>query len=319
MSQLAHPQTTATSKHPKPADPDFQPSREVFDCAGRDTLDLYPGFVAEIADSTTAGENLLSAYACRSWNEQGPENIYRLEIGTGLELFAALRGYDGTDSFPDEDLDIFLLSDCDTDSCLVGENLEFSIVLDPGTYYLVVDGYGTSNPAEGFYTLLVECRELGVPQQICAAGGATEVAPGTEVISLEGNLFNQPNLVQTYDCSPIVERGGELWFAVTVLAHHEFTATTTLLSPGVDVALWLFDGCGPQAVCLDFADDKLAGQAEELLFPNDSDEDVVVYLGLDCYRYPETEALGDVTIEFQGVSNVPTVKRSLGGVRGLYR
>jgi hypothetical protein len=310
---------TATDKNPKPDDPFFSPSRAVFDCTGRDTLDLSPWFNAQIADSTNASENNLPGYACRAWSEEGPENIYRLEVTQALELFAALRAFDDISSPPDEDLDIFLLSDCDTDSCLAGANLEFSITLPAGTYYLVVDGYGTSSPAEGFYTLLLECRELGVPVQICEPGGATPVSPGAETAEYMTNLFSQPNLVQTYACSPIVERGGEAWYAVTVEPHHEFTATTTLLATTLDVALWIFDGCGPEAVCLDFADDKLAGQPEALTLVNDADAALTVYLALDSYRPAASEALGEVTLEIQGVSNVPTVKKSLGSVRSLYR
>jgi hypothetical protein len=319
LPAIAGAAVSATDKNPKPEDPDFSPARVVFDCAGRDTLDLFPGFAAEIPDSNTASESNLDSYACRAWNEQGPENIYRLEIATSLKLFAALRAFDDVTALPEEDFDIFLLGDCDTDSCLVGENLEFSTTLDAGTYYLIVDGYGTSNPAIGHYTLVMECRELGLPVQICEPGGAQTVNPGTETTPLAGNLFGQPNLLQTYECSPIVERGGEIWYAVTLEAHHEFSAAVTLQATNLDAALWLFDGCGPEAVCLDFADDKLAGQAEEIGWANDTDGPVTVYLGFDCYRPPETSELGEVVIEFLGVSNVPTVRRSFGSVRSLYR
>ena len=318
-SVLATPLSPATDKNPKPEDPFFVGARTTFDCSARDTLDLYPGFAAGIPDSNTVGENNLPGYSCRNWNEQGVENIYRLEIDQGLQLFAALRHFEDPAAMPEEDFDIFLLGDCDTDSCLVGENLEFSVNLDPGTYYLVVDGFGGSNPATGFYTLLLECREPGLPLQICTEGGATPVAPGTGTISLTGNLFQKPNLMQNFECSTIIERGGEIWYAVTVAGHHEFTATTTMLAGTLDAALWLFDGCGPDAQCLDFADDKLAGEAESLTWANDTDDTVTVYLGLDCYREPAYEDISGVTIEFQGTSNVPTARQSLGSLRALYR
>lgn len=310
---------SATDKNPKPADPDFSPGRVTFDCTARDTLDLFVGFQAQIADSTTASENNLPGYGCRSWNEQGPENIYRLDLADNLELFAALRNFDDPTGLPDEDLDIFLLSDCDSDSCLAGENLEFSITLDPGTYYLVVDGYGSSNPAEGFYTLVLETRESGLPMQICEPGGAIPLQPGSDTITETGNLFPQPNLMQNYACSPIVERGGELWYAVTVEGFHEFNVEITILAETLDTAIWLFGGCGPFAECLGFADDKLAGQSETLDFVNDTENPVTVYVGIDSYRPADTEPLGELTVVFTGTSNVPTVKRSLGGVRSLYR
>ena len=317
LSASARP--VATDKNPKPDDPDFWPSRTTFDCTARDTLNVFAGFQAAIPDSNTASENLLPDYACRSWNERGGENIYRLDLDTPLELFAALRDFDDPTAIPAEDFDIFLLSDCDTDSCLAGENLEFSLVLDPGIYYLVVDGYGTSNPAEGFYTLVIEARELGLPLTICQPGGAIPVAPGVEVLTETGNLFGQPNLMQAYDCSPIVERGGELWYAVTLEPSHEFSVEIVSLPENLDGAIWLFAGCGPEAPCLDFADDELSGESESLGYANDTETPVTVYVGIDSYRAPVESPLGEVSVQFTGVSNVPTAKRTLGGVRSLYR
>lgn len=320
VTGMAFSGTVATDKNPKPEDPFFQAPRATFDCTARDTLELFTGFAEQIPDSTTSSENNLTGYACRGWNEQGPENIYRLDLVEPLEIFAALRRFDDPSALPDEDLDIFLLSDCDTDSCLAGENLEFSIVLDPGTYYLIVDGYGSgSSAAQGWYTLVLEAKELGLPLQICEPGGAIAINAGDETVTLEANLYGQPNLIQNFDCSPIVERGGEVWYAVTVNPTHEFSAENTNLAENLDVALWLFDGCGPTATCLAFADDRLAGQSEFISYVNETEEEVTVYLGVDSYRAPEAESFGAITIEFIGTSNVPTTKQNLGSVRSLFR
>jgi len=160
----AQAQTTASDKDPKPYSSTISGTRSTFDCTGRDTLDIAPLYAAEIPDSTTASENLHSSYACRTWNEDGPENIYRLEITTPVEFFAALRGFNDPAGPVTSDLDLFLLSDCDTDSCVISGNTEISANLDPGTFYLVVDGY---DGAEGKFTLLLEGREQGVPLEIC--------------------------------------------------------------------------------------------------------------------------------------------------------
>ena len=53
--------------------------------------------------------------------------------------------------FPPQD--IFLMTDCDTDSCLVGDNTELAAVLVPGTYYLAVDTFGSNTAPGGPYTL----------------------------------------------------------------------------------------------------------------------------------------------------------------------
>ena len=316
---LAGVAPAATDKENRPPDPDFMPGRQVFDCTARDTLELWAGFAAMVADSTTASTNELSSYACRQWNERGPENIYRLELTQDLELFAALRSFGDLQEYPLVDLDIFLLSDCDTDSCLAGANLEFSLALQAGTYYLVVDGFGNNEVNQGCFSLVLECRELGVPLAACAEGTLNAINPGTETLSLETNLFDQPNLVQTFSCSSIVERGGEVWYAVTLDGFHEFTVTLTSQATTVDAAFWLFDGCSPEAECLDFADDKLAGESETLSWANEGEEAITVYLACDSYREVSSEDEGPITLEFQGVSNVPTSSTSLGSFRSLYR
>jgi hypothetical protein len=309
----------ATDKNPKPADMDFTPTRQVFDCTARDTLDLFAGLELSRPDWTTESPAELNSYGCRQWNEQGPENIYRLELASDLEVFAALRGFADPTTYPETDLDIFLLSDCDTDSCLAGENLEFSLPLAAGTYFLVVDGYGTSNAAADSFTLLLECRELGVPLEICAPGGAEAINPGTGTSDREGDLYQQPNLVQTFSCSPIVERGGEEWYAVTISPYHEFSVTMDPLSLAMDGALWLFDGCGPDAGCLAFADDKLSGEAETLGWVNDSEVELTVYLACDAYREVEDEFSGLYSLQFVGISNVSDTRKSFGSFRSMYR
>ena len=319
LALAALPATAATDKNVKPADPDFSPARVVFDCTARDTLVLEAGFQLTLTDSTTASSSEIDAYGCRQWNERGPENIYRLELDSQIEFFAALRSSTDPEAFPEVDLDIFLLSGCDSDDCLAGENLELSLTLDPGTYYLVVDGYGTDDSNAGHYALVVECREIGLPASICLEGGAEALNPLTNTLTREPNLFGAPNLVQTYDCSPIIEKGGELWFAVTLDGFHEVTVTATPGAESVDLALWLFDTCGPTAACLDFVDDKLSGEPEVLGWRNDQEEPLTVYLACDSYRVVGSEEEGPVVLEFQGISNVPTASTSLGSLRTLFR
>jgi hypothetical protein len=53
------------------------------------------------------------------------------------------------------DLDVFFLGSCDEADCLYYGNSTFTTMcLDPGTYYIVVDGY---NGATSDYTLTVDC------------------------------------------------------------------------------------------------------------------------------------------------------------------
>jgi len=304
---------TATDKTSKPADSFYNSQRITFDCTARDTLELSPGLIDTLRADTTDGPTNLPGYSCAPWAEEGPEHIYRIDVDTELEFWAALR------DLGDIDLDIFLLNDCDTDSCLVGANTEFSILLEPGTYYLIIDGAGSGTATAGPYTVAMETRWIGLPVAICEPGYATTVGCGAEVTDIDGNLFEKPNHVQTYECSPIIERGGEDWFAVTLEPHHEFTATTTSLPPLLDAALWLFDDCGNNAECLAFADAGLAGASESLGWANNTDDPLTVYLALDSYRALTSEASAAYSIQFTCQSNVPTNSGSWGALKSSFR
>jgi hypothetical protein len=300
----------------KPAGPVQPAVRTPFDCTARATLTLTPAlWDTVITADTTGGPALVPGYGCRPWPEQGPEHIYRLAVTADLQLRAALSDL-GT-----QDLDLFLLDDCDTDACLVGANTELAVVLTPGTWWLVVDGYGTSTPAAGPYTLTLETRWVGVPEAVCLPGGAVAVDCAGTATSLDGDLAGAPDLLQAYDCSPALLPGGEAWYALTVPGLHDLRARATpvVFAPTLDVALWLFDGCGASAVCLNFVDQRAGGQAETLAFANLSADAVTVYLAVDARRPPGEGDSGAFDLELACQSNVAEEKRPLGSVKALFR
>lgn len=300
----------------KPAGPVLEHLRTPFDCAGRDTLILTAALSETvISDDTTGGPTALQGYGCRSWIEQGPEHVYRLEVTEDLQLWAGLSGL-GT-----QDLDLFLLDGCDTDQCLAGANTELQVLLPAGTYWLVVDGYGTSNPAAGPYTLTLQTRWPGVPPQICLPGGAIEVACEGTLISQDGDLTDAPNLLQGYDCSPSLIYGGEAWYAITLPGTHEVkvNAVPASFANTLDLALWVFDGCGAGAACLDYADEKAGGEVETVTLANDQPDPVTIYLAVDCRRAPTALQSGAFSVDFICQSNVATEQKSLGSVRSMFR
>lgn len=307
-------QHIAGGKDHKPADPLYDHKGDVFDCTGDTTLTLSPGMNLTLFHTTEGRENNLNSYACRPWMEQGPEYIYELDVQQETEFYAGLSDLGETD------LDLFVLSDCDTDSCLVGENQELSIVLSTGTYWLVVDGFGTAEPDPGSYTLNIDARWLGIPPQICVPDRVPPLDCNNQTYEKEIDLAVMPNLVQSYDCSPIVERGGEGWFEITVHAYNGFQATTTGLPPNLDLALWLFDGCGPEAQCLAFVDEVAGVGAETMIWLNNEGANVVVYLALDSTRPAEADQ-GDAVLEIVCSATDPTETEStsFGSLRSLYR
>ncbi|PKO20332.1 MAG: hypothetical protein CVU38_20680, partial [Chloroflexi bacterium HGW-Chloroflexi-1] len=101
-----------------------------------------------ILADTHAGANHVSRYGCQpSWNETGPELVFRIDSGYTQAFTARLIT-------TTVDLDLFLLPSDAPSTCLAaGDNyLQFDIY--SGTYYLAVDGY---QGAAGAFSLRVEC------------------------------------------------------------------------------------------------------------------------------------------------------------------
>jgi hypothetical protein len=282
------------------------------------TLAAYEDYA--FAD-TTAGEGVVDAYGCEpAWDESGPEHVYVLTASEDLVADAWLLDND-------PDLDLVVLSDCESDSCLAQANSEVSIVLGAGeTVYLVVDGF---DGAAGAYDLRLQTRAEGVPDSICAPGGAEPVAIDQAFTeTLTGDLFGTPNLVSIDDCSPLAIQGGELWYALAFAPadtdtvgvgwgeYLEIVIEATANAPALDLALWLYDGCGPDAVCLAFADATNAGGVETLEWSNPEASSETVYLAVDSLRPVDQELGGGFELEFG--ATVPVRVRSLGELRELF-
>ena len=313
----AAPPTPTELRAPKPPDPGWAPARVVFDCTGRDTLSIAPGFTATITDSTVGAATDFDAYPCTKWQEEGPEHVYRLEVTERTILTATLTEAE------DEDLDLYLLNDCDTDSCLAGANIEFTADLAPGTYFLVVETYGAGTVPGLPYILDLEARWPGVPPQPCDPGGATVVV--CDVSTLTGDLFGKPDLVRTYDCNPGISTGGEDWYEITSPALRVMKLEVRTLVVGLDPVIWIFDGCGPDAVCLDFIDATLAftgegdGSGIEVLdWRQESEQPATVWVAVDSALPPAAAGTGayEIIIDCQ---TVPTEQTSFGSLRALYR
>jgi hypothetical protein len=287
---------------------------------------LSVGLSGSRADDTTGGTNLIGSYPCAPWRQGGPEHIYELTVAEGdtLEFWAGLRVLD-----PPVDHDLFLLNGCDTDSCLIGENTEFTAILTGGTYYLIVDGASSSPLFEGPYILDYACRYVGVAPLACVPGIVTEVDIDQAETIFAHNLFGQFDAVRSFECSPILMRGGEKWYTLTLPPpvdnqfggqdFSEFKAEITDLDFTLDIGLWLFDGCGISPNCLDYVNDSIGGRSETLRFRNETEQEITVYLGVDCFTPPSESGTGFYSIKFTSDIVVPTEKTSFGSLRALYR
>jgi len=290
----------------RPGD-EMAPVLATFDCSSAIPVSLSPNTTQTLTGDTTAAPSLISSYACQPWNESGPEVIYEITTTETLLLHAVL-------SSPGIDLDIFLLSDCDTDSCVAGHIAEFMAVIPAGTWYLVVDGHlGAAGP----YELTIAGLETGLPQAACDE--AEDVTTIGEVL-LSGNIFEQPNHVTMASCASFLEWGGERWYRMTVPARTE--ATISLIDLFFDGALWIFEQCGDQATCLGFADAYGINQPESIIYSNLTASPETILVGVDSFR-EVSAAAGDT--EFDGAfdlsitSIVPAERTSVGGLKSLFR
>jgi hypothetical protein len=321
FTAAALPREVVGDKHPHPEDRTVLHRGVAIPCdQPRASLTLSAGQAHAFADTTT-GDSEVASYACRAWDESGPEHIYLLELTEELVLDAWLGG-----NLVDHDL--ILLSDCDSDSCLTQQNTEFSAWLPAGQYVLVVDGF---QGAAGAYTLNLTTREPGLPTVVCTGDQTSDLGDfvGGESEPLGGTLFDQPNHVSVWDCAVTATHGGEQWYQVTLAANDQtyddgtdigtvrLDIAVTPVSSTLDVALWLFDGCGVDAVCLGFADDHVIGAPEDLRLLNDLPEPFTVYLAVDCVSAPVDSASGAFEITVDGT--VPVEARSLSDLRGLFR
>jgi hypothetical protein len=315
-----------TDSDTKPADPGFVPMRTPWDCSSRQTFAPVVGWSLTVDDNTAGGPSNLPGYSCLpAWNEDGPEHIYRLEVAQELEFWAGLSNLGA-------DLDLFLLAGCDgagcqpgacdTDNCLVSANMEFTALLAPGTYFLVVDTWGSGSPSGGAYTLRMDGRWRGVPSGNCSA--ADPVALACSAVDTTGaDLFGQPDLLRTYDaCGDTVEvtyikRSGEVWYAIDAPGQHMVSLTAVPDTTTLDLALALFTGCGPGATCLAFVDEELAGLPEILAWPQEAAAAETVWLAVDAVR-PPLEGEGGFQLIFD-CGTVPAEATSFGDFRARFR
>ena len=115
---------------------------------------------AVVTGDNTGAPNNVDLYSCVAWSEGGGEVVYELVIPEG-QCFTVT----GTITDLAADLDVFFLGSCDENDCLTYGNTTFtSSCLEPGTYYIVVDGYGTAASA---FTLTVDCVECDCPVPAC--------------------------------------------------------------------------------------------------------------------------------------------------------
>lgn len=160
----------------------------------------------------------VSSYSCNSWNETGPENIFSITPTSSGVMDVSLSNTIeiGTNNFVD--LDIFILSSCNPNSCLASYNSSgsFSVTANT-TYYIIVDG---RNGAAGSYQLLVNCSVPDNSSLNCS--NAVPFTCVAEYNNISGDYsYSSSTVLGTYDASTYscqsswTESGPEVIFEFT--------------------------------------------------------------------------------------------------------
>ncbi|WP_373548274.1 pre-peptidase C-terminal domain-containing protein [Haliscomenobacter sp.] len=203
-------------------------------------------------NGTTVNEsNLLREYDCLGgFTLLGPEKVYKLVLTqrTSVSIDLAIQN-------AGLDLDLFLLGDvCNYFS---GENDVFKVsgdiciaesssdnrisnrenitrILDPGTYYIIVDGQFTTSM--GAFQISVSCGQNG---SICEK--ATPINCGT---TLSGSTVAETNILSSYNCltaSTFV--GPEKAYKFTLSQRTPVTINMAIQTLGLDLDLFLLREC----------------------------------------------------------------------------
>ena len=135
-------------------------SRGLLDCSGAVAIQCG----ATVAVDNTNAPNNVETYGCVGWTESGGEVVFTLDIAVTTELTVTLSN--GTCDF-----DAFILASCEEADCVNYVDTTRTFTVEPGTYYIVVDGY---NGCFGTVDLTVECVEAGEDPDCLNADEAVE-------------------------------------------------------------------------------------------------------------------------------------------------
>ncbi len=259
------------------------------DCSGASELSIASDQTTISLADTTAATSQTDGYVCVGWPEGGGEAIYRLDIVENLVLHVTLTSI--------HDLDLFLLTACHSDSCLLASNREILGAISTGSYFLVVDSNQSGRQP---FQLELSGSPAGVPQIACDLTKPLACVEGGA--SITGSVYLQGAFVTYADCSPVLVTGTERWHSLLLPEGGSLRAVLRMAA--ADGVLWLFDGCGDEANCVAFADRTATGGQEELNLTNTTGSDVTYYLVVDTFRPTTSEEEGefDLTVSCNGAA-----------------
>ncbi|MCA9534174.1 MAG: PPC domain-containing protein [Myxococcales bacterium] len=126
-----------------------------------------------VRGNTTGGPSMMQGSCVQSGNS--PEHVYAFTVTERAMVDIALESsFDGA---------LYLMTACGTNELACNDDnpdtahSRLRVTLDPGTYYVAVDGYGS--PSQGDYSLSVQAQSMQSVAQVCSA--APPLTPGVPV------------------------------------------------------------------------------------------------------------------------------------------
>lgn len=143
-------------------------------------IDLRCG--TTVATTTVGGTNAINQYSCIAWKEDGPEKIYRVVLNKPGTIKATLSNNTA-------DLDLWLLSSCNPNSCVAYNGSALTAAnLAAGTYYLIVDGFES---AQGTFRLTLDCFDS---DEYCIPGYTNSCSTGGHIGRFKVNTLSNNTL-----------------------------------------------------------------------------------------------------------------------------
>jgi hypothetical protein len=263
------------------------------------------------AGDTSFGVNNAENYSCHGFSESGPELVFSLTLGT-QSLVSITMAPSGCD------LDLQLLSGCDEGLCFAfsaGVSTEFiEECLEPGTYYIVVDGYGG---AACPFTLDIQCADCAEPVGGETCDTCTDLDCGdVNLVTNTTGANNDYDPLSGNPCTGYSASGGDIVMCLCIPAyggvHLQFSEDT------YDASIYLVTDCGNLVgTCLD-GDDCFPNPCVDYIdYDNPGPADVNAYLIVDGFG--GSVGQGTLSGTLDCCEPVPTIQHTWGTLKAQYR
>lgn len=183
---------------------------------------------------STGPSNEATTYGCSANTYNGNERAFSISLAEQKHVTIEMNP-----SLPGQNLDLFLLGSCNVLNCISGEADSITVLMNPGTYFLIVDGLEQAD--NGNFQLELRCADIS-----SGSVGCGENVAGDTIL---GNAW-----LDGYSCTGGNDYGGnELVYTFTnPLPQNVYVSID---APNLDVILSPFPDV---LTCSAYADDRLA-------------------------------------------------------------